>query len=675
MCKRYGLFTLMLIFCVVMVSGGQTKKIVIGDFKDFQEGVLRGTSVDNRGRLFIGPRIHSIPGPDSEYYLSVAATPKGGLLLGTGHGATVFRIPSGEGKPEKIFSEDQLDVYGLVATPAGSIFVGTSPNGSVYRISSKGKVEKVFTPREKFIWALEVDLRGRVYCAVGNHGAVYRLEDKEKGDPVKIFDAEDAHITSLYASRDGAIYAGSADRGILYRISDNKVRVMFDSPFEEIRGISEDDRGRIYFAATRLVRRIKKKDKTTPGEKIPLEKSREEEINREMSALFRLNSDGSVEKIWESMKETIYDLCYLKSRDVVYLGTGDSGRIYQVTPDGDYSLLMEAQSAQIFKVIPFAKGVLAITNNTAGIWRVEDATAGKGEYLSRVYDLMVPSRFGRISWRTESGSGGVASVFVRTGNSRLPDKTWTPWSPPFTDPANARMDSRGYRYIQFKVGLNSANLTRSPQFTRLTAYYLQNNLRPRIRWLKTQPRVSEKKEKKPGNRNDLAALQVLWKAEDPNSDQLQAAVELRRVGGEAWVPFKEHIAGNLLEIDPRMVADGEYQLRLKVNDGLSNPPEDALEVSQLSRIFTVDSTAPNLEEPQVQSGVFSFRIVDATSPIMAVTFSTDGKLWLPLSPVDGLLDSRSESFRLGLQRVRGNRLVYIRYSDEYGNYKIYQHQI
>jgi len=262
------------------------------------------------------------------------------------------------------------------------------------------------------------------------------------------------------------------------------------------------------------------------------------------------------------------------------------------------------------------------------------------------------------------------------GNSRIPDKTWTSWTPPFSDPGNARLEASGYRYVQFKVALNSANLPQSPRFTRLTAYYLQNNLKPRIHALSIS-RVTKKtgKNEKESEAVQSGFLRVHWKADDPNKDRLQAAVELLASDGLKWIPYRDHVEDGECLIDPRMVADGEYQLRVRVDDGLSNAGDSALNATRISGIFTIDSTAPELESVQVDKGVLVMKVRDKTSPVAEVSYSIDRELWLPLAPEDGLNDSLMESYRFPLSRVAGKGLLYIRFRDEAGNFKIHQQKI
>ncbi|HEX7502574.1 MAG TPA: hypothetical protein VF451_04060, partial [Acidobacteriota bacterium] len=237
-----------LVFMVVLaLSAGleavKVKQIEKTDLADFQKGTFTNVSIDNMGTLFLGPKLKVIPGPAEEFYLSAAAAKNGDLYLGTGHNACVYRI-SPTGKTEMIFKGEQLDVYALLVAGNGDVIAATSPNGRVYRISRENKVSELFNPEEKFIWDLAEDKQGNILCALGNTGAVTSIS---KGGTVEnLFMAEDSHIISLHVTRDNAILAGSGDRGILYEIRNRKVRVLFDSPLDEIRGIASDGEGNVY---------------------------------------------------------------------------------------------------------------------------------------------------------------------------------------------------------------------------------------------------------------------------------------------------------------------------------------------------------------------------------------------------------------------------------------------
>jgi len=514
------IYVYILLWSVFLVTAGlnlypvEVKKIEVNRFDDFQKGQFKGTALDSKGRLFIGPGIKDIPGPGKEYYLSLDVAPGGNIYIGTGHQASVYRIkpatpssaaskstPEGSaGNIEAIFESDsELDVFAVLVTGTNAsnetVFVGTSPEGKIYKISpNKGKKE-FYNPDEKFIWDLKEDKTGKIICATGNSGGIYQITPE--GDGAQIFAAEDTHIISLYISGDNSILAGSGDRGILYRIDNRKVKVLFDSPFQEIRGICEDNEGNIYFSATKEI---------SLGSQISIGDSREKplflkkkekpgEAPREKSVLYCLHTNGIVEKVWASGTEYIYSVFYDRKTNSVIIGTGDSGRVYSVKKDGSFAIIYESDSAQIFKIAGNGKGASSgytlITNNTATIAGIEDSLNSKGIYYSDVYDLQIQSKLGRLYWDAETGAQTEVLLSIRTGNSNVPDNTWTQWSAPFTDNENSLLNILDCRYFQVKAVLNSKNATETPYLDRFRAYYIQSNLGPQVKKIEVKKPAPE----------------------------------------------------------------------------------------------------------------------------------------------------------------------------------------
>ena len=341
---------ILLIFLSLFISlnAVQVKKVEARYYKNFEKGELKGTSIDSQGRLFLGPQIKTIKGPEREYYLSADISRNGDLYIGTGHQSILYRVNSQTQAVEKIFESEQLDFYALLINRNNEIYVGSSPNGKVYHIDKKKKVKVVFDPDNKFIWEIKEDRNGDIICAVGNSGGLYRL--KVSGEVSKICETEDSHLISLYITRDNSILAGSGDRGVLYKIENRKVKVLYDSPLEEIRGICEDKEGNIYFSATRGI--VRKKHPETIDMEPIFSKDPEEmkKYIKEKSILYCLQPNGTVEPIWSSLDDYIYTICYDPNGNSVLVGTGNSGRIYRVKKDGGFSLVYESESAQVYKI-------------------------------------------------------------------------------------------------------------------------------------------------------------------------------------------------------------------------------------------------------------------------------------------------------------------------------------
>jgi hypothetical protein len=685
-----------LFFCIILFAGisnlfsVEVKKIGISRFEDFQKGELKGVGLDNKGRLAIGPGIKSIAGPAGEYYLSVDTASNGDIYVGTGHKAVVYRIKappaSAAAAPaiEEIFAPEFLDVYALLVKQSGDVYVGTSPDGKIFKISPNAKEKggkEFFNPEEKYIWDLKEDKEGNIICAVGNNGGVYKIAPD--GQAVKIFEPEDTHIISLFVTSGNAILAGSGDRGTLYRIDNRKAKVLYDSSLEEIRGICEDKNGNIYFSASRGITRFEttKSSKETfqPGRK---EDKKEDKIDAK-SALFCLRTDGTAEMIWKSTTEYIYTAVYDEKNDGVLIGTGNSGRIYRVKKDGSFSIVFESESAQAYKIIGKNGGFTLITNNTPSITRIEETPAAKGTYYSDIYDLRIQSRVGRLYWEAETNAQTDISMFVRTGNTRIPDSTWSQWSAPFTDSENSQVNISDCRYIQVKASLNSKNGIDTPYLSGIKIYYVQSNLSPQVKRIDirkqgpvspavTVPGKSLSTQPPAKNSKTLA---VTWQAEDPNYDKLKYDIYIKKYNAVNWILVKDDSTENKMDMDMELYQDGKYVLKVDADDSLSNPPSVMKSSSMVSSPFIIDSTPPVISNFSAVGSHIRFNVQDQTSVISRVLYSFDGKLWHPVFPVDGIDDSKTESYDADVKNTGAKKIIFLKAIDEYDNFSVFQAEL
>jgi hypothetical protein len=674
--NKKNMIFLVFVALVLNIQAVQVKKVEAGDYADFQKGELKGTCIDSRGQLSLGPVIEEIKGPAGEFYLSMATGNDGNLYVGTGHKSELYRINPTTKSVELVFQSEQLDFYALLVRQSNDIFVGSSPNGKIYHIGKDQKAKVVFDPEERFIWDMKEDRSGNIFCALGNSGGVYQI--KESGEAIKIFDAEDSHLISLYITRDNSILAGSGDRGILYKIDDRKVKVLYDSPLEEIRGICEDPDGNIYFSASKG---IDKKKSYESGELESFFSSQEIKKSpdpREKSILYCLHTNGTTEQIWSSTEDYIYSICFDKKNNNILVGTGNSGRIFRVKKDGFYSLVYESESAQIFKIIENRNGFYVLGNNTASIINLSQNLNAKGLYVSEVYDLAVQSRFGKIYWDADVSSGMQVSFFVRMGNSNIADKTWTDWSAPFTDSQNSNIDMDGFRYFQIQIMFNSSNIGGTPSVNHYRVFYLQKNLKPQIKYIRVIKPEAEKngiKKNKSDRQPAGETLEVKWQANDPNHDVLKSTVYIKKKNDRGWIPFKKNISVNKVDILTAYYEDGLYELKLVVDDSLSNPPLAASSTTMISKPFIIDSTAPELIDMAVQGDQIKFNVRDKTSIVAEVLYSFDGEIWYPLIPVDMITDSKVESFVFKVPSDSSSKIVFFKISDEYHNSKVYQREL
>lgn len=655
----------------------QVKKIEAGYYDDFQKGELKGTCIDSKGQLSLGPEITEIKGPASEFYLSMAMGTDGDIFLGTGHTSELYRINPASKSMDLIFKSEQLDFYAILAKQNGEILVASSPNGKIYRIGKDKKANVIFDPEERFIWDMKEDRAGNLFCALGNSGGIYQI--RESGEAIKIFDAEDSHLISLMIARDNSILTGSGDRGILYRIEDRKVKVLYDSPLEEIRGICEDPEGNIYFSVSKGIDKKKSFDSGELDSFFLNQDSKKETTPPEKSILYCLHPNGTVEQVWSSREDYIYSICFDRKNDSILVGTGNSGRIFRVKKDGFYSLVYEGESAQIYKIIEHRNGFTVLGNNTASIVDLSHNLNTKGVYISEVYDLVVQSKFGKIYWDADMPTGMKVSFFVRMGNSNIPDKTWTDWSAPLTDSRDSSIDMDGYRYFQIQIMLNSSNIGGTPLVNHYRVFYLQKNLKPQIKNVRViKPEVKRngvKNDKDASQRKMSKSLEVKWEASDLNRDVLNYTIFIKKENDREWIPFKKNITDTRVNLMTEFYEDGLYELKLVVDDSLSNPPSMAGSNTIISKPFIIDSTAPELSDMTLKGNEITFNVKDRTSLVSEVLYSYDGELWYPLIPEDMITDSMSERYVFKLQPDSQKKIVFFKVSDEYHNSKVYQREL
>jgi len=679
MSKQRFFYTLVLLpFLICHTSAVEVKKITIDSFDLFQKGEFSSTKLDQQGRLRIGPGSSPIAGPAREFYLCFDINEQGDLLLGCGHGAEVFRIGNQDKKPASIFKSEEPDVHAVLQHKSGAVIVATGPSGKVYSIDSKGKITTLFDPKERFIWDMLEDQDGSIIVAVGGNGGVYRVT--LSGKVSKLFETEDPHVTTLHLSPSNILYAGSGERGIIYTITKNKTRVLYDSGYKEIRGITSDHKSNIYFAATHFADESNKQrdsdqiqvNTATKGTKSPGIRS----------VIYQHVPNGNVEEIFSLKNEIIYDLDYDLRAQVLVVATGNSGRVFHVKPNGEYEIVYEADAAQIYRISTKGPGTTIITNNSAGIFRLDDENSSSGTYSSDIFDLTIQSRIGKLYWQDDKPENAQVSVSVRAGNSSKPDNTWTEWLPPFLQGNGAATNLSDYRFVQFKINLTSSNSGKEPFLEQLHLYYLQNNLSPRLTSVQITPKQPKKdpppikpeenrlNENKAANSKDLV---VTWQCQDPNDDPLTFTLMLRPVTSSKWFPFKTDLKQNSVIIPSGLFQDGHYQLKVVASDAMTNPPNLFKSTELVSTPFTIDSTPPDITHFTASSNLIRFDIADSTTAIRHVRFSWDGEIWFPLFPDDLISDSLVESYTL--KPSPSANILFIRAEDEFGNGKIYQKDI
>ncbi len=670
----------------------------ISSFTEFVRGHFENVALSRSGQLSLAQRFDTVFSGTEPFIWSVAQTPAGDIYAGTGNRGQLYRIDAA-GKSSLVWTAPEPEIFAVASDSKGIVYAGTSPNGKIYRIES-GKATLYFDPQCPYIWSLAIAPDGALFAGTGNQGVVYRITAANHGEPW--YATGQANVTGLAFDPQGRLLAGSEPNGILYRIeAKDKAFVLYDSNLPEIRAIATDPDGSIYAVALGGSVAHKLQNANSNGSPLPTsgspsistsvtvtaEGAQAGEIKPpappevpkaqpapaaqtqtnsavvdvtgvERSAIYKIHPDHTVETLWSSKEENVYDL--LAGNGELIFGTDVNARIYRFTKDRKLSLLEQTNDAEVTRLFRAGNAVLAATGSNGAIYRLSDGQAAKGAYESPVYDAGSVARWGHLNWM---GNGPV-KLFTRAGNSIRPDRTWSDWSD-----ATANISSPNARYIQWK-----AELIGGARIDSVSVAYLPQNNPPAIHSItvlsNSQPTASNTKaaaatqpaysitvtdtgDAGPATstgtqiqtitRANSQNLTVTWQADDPDGDKLVYSLYFRGEGERDWKPLKLNLHENTFTIDGDALADGRYSFRVTASDREVNSP--GLDADLESSPVLIDNTPPVIT---VQPNAADFTVTDVTSNLKRCEYSIDAGPWVPLAPVDGFLDSRTARFHLDL---------------------------
>ena len=88
----------------------------------------------------------------------------------------------------------------------------------------------------------------------------------------------------------------------------------------------------------------------------------------ERSAIYRINPDNTVETLWSSKEENVYDLLALPNQ--LLFSTDTNGRIYGLSHDRKITLVLQTNEGEATRLLPSAGSVLVATGDMGRIYRV-----------------------------------------------------------------------------------------------------------------------------------------------------------------------------------------------------------------------------------------------------------------------------------------------------------------
>jgi hypothetical protein len=347
------------------------------------------------------------------------------------------------------------------------------------------------------------------------------------------------------------------------------------------------------------------------------------------------------------------------------VGTGPDGQLFEVRDGGRESTpIARLDSGQILALANEKDGGLLLgTGDPGSVVRLGAGHAPAGTLTSDVHDAKLISRFGAIDWKADVPRGASLAIQTRSGNVGEPDATWSPWSPEQQDSASARSTAPPGRFLQYRAVLRTDDPSLTPELRSLAIRYQTENLAPEINRLDV-PDVSSG-----DGATKAAKLSLRWDASDPNGDELEYTLHVKKEGWPGWVKVGElPITETRFEWDATAVPTGSYRIKLTASDRPSNRPEQSLVRDRESEPFLVDHGMPAVSSTREKDGRIVVRLKDDATRLTRAAYALDGGPWTPIFPDDGLFDDPSEKITLHLDGLKtGTHLLMIRASDAAGN--------
>jgi len=694
---------------------------------DFLRGDVDQLSIDEHGRLTLGPEVTRIHDAAVPFVWTALPAADGSVFLGTGNDGKVIRVDrSGQGAV--FYDSTEMEVHALAVAPGGAVYVGTSPDGRVYKVDAKGQATTFFDPEDKYIWSMSVDRQGNVFVATGDKGTVYKVSPEGKGE--KFFSTKAMHAISLAVDANNQLLVGTGTPGRVFRVDGaGKGFLLLDTTYQEVRAIRVDPKGTIYAAAQSARSSGGASEDRSEAPPPPPVAPTIPNVSTEITsitvvdvpagapssgasggvagrgptgAVYRVLPDGLWDEVWASRDDAPYDVA-IEPDGALLVATGAKGKLFRLSGDPVRAVLLTRVPAQQATMLARVNDrTHVVTANPGFLMALSPARATRGTYESDVKDARFVSTWGVLAWKATVPAGAKVEVFSRAGNTRTPDEAWSEWAGPYANAEGSPITSPKARYLQWRAVLTGT--AASPVLTSVNAAFLPRNIRPQVTSITVHPpgvvfqkpfssgetEIAGLEDDTPdrragaagapgsgggpqlGRRTYQKGLQTfVWKADDDNGDELTHDVFYRREGETSWHELKRDLRDTLFVWDTSSVPNGTYVLKVQASDGKANPAETALAGELESSSFDIDNIAPTVTIGAIRRDGARFVIAagvrDGDSAVLRVEYSLDAQRWQPAFPRDGILDGRQESFEIRVDADAGGRTIVLRATDALGN--------
>ncbi len=599
--------------------------------------------------------------------------PDGGLLAGTSPNGALHLVRDGQVTARVSLPVDS--VFDLLAVDAHTVLAATGNPARIYRIDLRkftpGGVaaEKVSDPqalaergitlfgevRDRNLRRLAALGDGRILAGSAPKGNLYSFFS-DGGAPVILLENRDAEVTDLLVAPGGDLY----------------VALVFSS--------SSGTSGRINRPAP-VASTPPEKNPAAAGPAATTDTVQERFSGRSM-VVWLPKGGGFPETLVSRSNVAFYKLAL--RGDQLLIAGGEQGDFVGYDLKQRRSLTFPGSlSSQLNGLVQIdGDRLLALRNNAPGLALIDFATQGPRELETRRLDIGVPAQLGALRFnRTRDVKDATLTLSARTNFGSDEVEGWTPWTP-FTsrDGGWQAADTQRGRYLKLKLVL-PADAPASLEIDKAVLHYLPQNRRPTLTdfrlfaanfGLLPAPEpvtpasttlgqiIGQGKDASDEKRRATLlssavvpspGMQIAyWALNDPDGDELVATFSLRKDGEDAWTDVAVMSDATYAQFDTSHLPDGTYFTRLVVSEQSPRPVADRLTTTFETDDLVIDRTAPEIVSANAErvgdSVVVTIRGRDRISLLDGVELRFNNGLVLTVEqPVDGIRDSRAETFR------------------------------
>ncbi|MCS7252831.1 MAG: hypothetical protein RMK18_00125 [Armatimonadota bacterium] len=478
----------------------KARKIELKSQKELMRGKCDGAFVASDGSVRIGLKASSLVELGDGGIWRAAIFDNGTLYACSWQSGIVYSISNGSAKAICSFhGKDGLHCIPTALLLLGDrLLIGTSPNGEVYSMNVSDNDGSV-TPGVwlkidcKHIWAMRQSRSGDVLIGTGLPGRVFQVT--KDGRTKLLLEALDEHVMALSVGNDGSIYAGTYPMGKLWRIlPDGSYRLIWETKRGAISSLYASPDGDVYIG-------------TTPHGEI-----------------FRLSGSGECKLLCDTPSRHIADI--YPSGDGTLIVSGITPHaIYLVDMDSAHGQALKFSNEFAAQFVSSADGLLSVMSISGKV--VKLYRSGIGEYISPAFVLPSIANWRILKCLMDAGDDAVVVVESRSGNSELPDETWSDWERAELSEDGFLIKSPPARALQWRIKVESNN-NAHPKLYGAVVSFTPINVAPSVQFVSPAAGAIIAK-----------TVTVEWKAYDANGDELEFEIYCSSDGGKTWQRVKE----------------------------------------------------------------------------------------------------------------------------------------